>query len=275
MPNVGERLTIVESFMPSPFPGMDPYLEHPALWPDVHHELISGIREQLNRCIRPGYVARVEERTYLPEADDPGLALYIPDVKIRDAGDYGARSPSNLAIADPVVLVTLLHEDIREARVEIIDTNTRNIVTVIEVISPSNKIPGSAGRRSFVEKRLEIMRSSIHWVEIDLLRGNVSLDPFVQNRLAPHDYSVHVSPVELRPKGRVWPIQLEQQLPTVGIPLRAPDADAPLDLQSVLTTAYERAAYDATIDYTQEPVPPLSKPQAKWAKIRFAKPKRK
>ncbi len=92
--------------MPSPFPGMDPYLEHLALWPDVHHELISGIREQLNRLIRPGYVARVEERTYLPEADV---------------------------------------EDIREARVEIIDANTRNIVTVIEVISPSNKIPVSAG----------------------------------------------------------------------------------------------------------------------------------
>ncbi len=215
--------------MQSPFPGMDPYLEHPALWPDVHHELISGIRERLNRLIRPGYVARVEERTYLPEDDV---------------------------------------DDIREARVEIIDANTRSIVTVIEVISPSNKIPGSAGRRSFVEKRLEIMRSSIHWVEIDLLRGNVSLDPFVQSRLAPHDYSVHVSPVELRPKGRVWPIHLEQQLPTIGVPLRAPDADAPLDLQSMVTTAY-----DATIDYAQEPVPPLSKAQAKWAKTRFAKPK--
>ena len=261
--------------MPSPFPGMDPYLEHPALWPDVHHEFISVIREQLNQRIRPGYVARVEERTYLPEADDPGLTLYIPDVKIRDTGEYGTRTDGSVAIADPVVLVTLLDEEIREARVEIIDANTRNIVTVIEVISPSNKIPGSAGRKSFVEKRLEIMRSSIHWVEIDLLRGTTSLDAFVQNRLEPHDYYVHVSPVELRPKGRIWPIQLEQQLPIIGIPLRTPDADVPLDLQSVLTTAYERAAYDATIDYTREPVPSLSKPKAKWAKTRFAKLKRK
>jgi hypothetical protein len=270
--------------MPSPFPGMDPYLEHPGLWPDVHHELISGIREQLNRSTRPRYVARVEERTYYPEEDDPGLELlapsvphdfFIPDVKVVDRNPRSTIATATALIDKPVTMVTMPPEEIREARVEILDTSTRDVVTVIEVVSPSNKVIGSAGRKSFLDKRREIMNSPIHWVEIDLLRGSSSIDSLVTQKRPPHDYCVHVSPADHRPQGRVWMLSLEQPLPTVGIPLRSPDADVGLDLQSVLRTAYERAAYDLTVDYARPPTPPLTKPQTKWAKTLFPKRKRK
>jgi hypothetical protein len=255
---------------------MDPYLEDPAHWPDVHHELISCIREHLSALIRPRYVARVEERTYFPEPDDPAVTLFIPDVRVEHTGRRGVKSTSTTAtITAPIETITMLDGEFREARVEIVEVASRQVVTVIEVVSPSNKVVGSAGRRSFVAKRLEIMNSPAHWVEIDLLRGDTSLDPLVLNRLRPHDYYVHASKAEERPRGKVWLIPLEQPLPTVGVPLRSPDADAPLDLQSVLATAYDRAGYDLTIDYRRPPVPPLSKAQAKWAKTLFGKGQRK
>ncbi len=261
--------------MPSPFPGMDPYLEDPAHWPNVHHGLISEIQAQLNRLIRPRYVACVEERTYFPDPDDPGLALYVPDVRVSDSEPRGTTRNGGLMIAECVEVTTLFDEDVREARVEIIDTLDKSVVTVIEVLSPSNKIPGSAGRKSFLEKRQDIMRSPIHWVEIDLLRGRSTFDPIVSLQFVPHDYRVHVSPVEMRPRGRIWQIRLEQRLPVIGIPLRAPDADAPLDLQNVLESANDRAAYDANIDYTRDPKPPLTKAQAAWAKKLLPKRRRK
>jgi hypothetical protein len=131
------------------------------------------------------------------------------------------------------------------------------------LLSPANKRPGSEGWKSFVEKRDEVMGSSANWVEIDLLRAGLSLE--LRKRLDPHEYFVHVSPVELRPKGRVWPIRLQDRLPTIRIPLRSPDPDAPLDLQQALDAVYERGAYDLKVDYTQEPVPPLPPELAKWS----------
>jgi Protein of unknown function (DUF4058) len=264
-----------EPLMPSPFPGMDPYLEDPAHWPDVHHGLIDEIRAQLNSILRPKYVARVEERTYFPEPDDPGVTLYIPDVRVIESARRGRGPSGGVAIAGSVQMVTLVDDEFHEARVEIVEVETRSVVTVIEVLSPSNKLLGSASRTSFLEKRSEIMRSPINWVEIDLLRGKTILEQSVFKRLEPHDYRVHVSPVELRPEGRVWTIRLEDRLPTVGVPLRTPDRDAPLDLQAVLANAYERAAYDATIDYTRDPKPPLTKAQAAWAKKFLPKRRRK
>ncbi len=246
---------------------MDPYLEDPAHWPDVHTRLISGIGDYLGPLIRPKYVARLEERTYFPDPDDPALTLFIPDVRLEHTGRRASKPAGWAAtIAAPIETVTMLDSEFREGRVEIVEVASRQVVTVVEVISPGNKVIGSAGRRSFVAKRLEILNSPVHWVEIDLLRGNTSLDPLVLNRLRPHEYYVHAPKAKERPRGSVWLIDLEESLPTVGIPLRSPDADAPLDLQTVLATAYERAGYDLTIDYRRPAIPPLSRAQAKWAR---------
>src|SRR5438876_5561917 len=121
--------------MPSPFSGMDPYLETPALWPDVHHELISEIRAALNPRLRPRYVARVELRVYISDDDDPGRQALVPDVRVE---------------------TTLMDEEIEEAFLKIIHVESEALVTRIEVLSPTNKIRGSRGRASFMAKRNEI-----------------------------------------------------------------------------------------------------------------------
>jgi hypothetical protein len=253
--------------MPSPFPGMDPYLEDPGLWPDVHHELISGIRERLNRLIRPKYVARVEERIYVSDEEDPGRSVLVPDVRVNERvgrGNGGA-GPSGpvVAVDEPLVVTTLIEEEIHESRVEILETLTREVVTVIEVVSPANKVGGARGRESYQRKRRAVMTSPCHWVEIDLLRRG--LPTFSRELLPPCEYVVHVSRVEQRPRGRVWPVRLTSRLPVVGIPLRGGDPDAALELQEVLNTCYDRAAYDVSIDYRHEPDPPLPPELAAWA----------
>ena len=253
--------------MPSPFPGMDPYLEEPGLWPDVHHELMSVAREMLNRSLRPKYHVRIEERVYISDENDPGRRVIVPDLRIAAVSEgYEPGFPNHsdaLAIAEPIVCTTLIDDEIHEARLEIIDRQQQQVVTVIEILSPSNKVAGSRGRESYETKRREVMTSLIHLVEIDLLRTGEAIQ--VRELLPPADYIVHVSRKGSRPKGIVWPILLTQRLPVIAIPLNPEDSDAPLDLQLVLNTAYDRAAYDLEIDYRIDPIPPLKSEAAVWA----------
>jgi hypothetical protein len=254
--------------MPSPFPGMAPYLEKPTSWPGVHHELISGIRATLIQQLRPRYSVHIEERIYLSGANDPGRRVWVPDLYITKRSKRRSRMPASrstalLEVAEPIVAITLLEEEIHESYLEVIDVSDRSVVSVIEVLSPSNKVVAADGLESFQKKRNQVMRSPAHWVEIDLLRAGVSLT--LDEKIPDHEYLVHVSPVERRRNGVLWPIRLSQRLPVIRIPLRPKDGDTPLDLQAVLDTAYERAGFDLDIDYKKEPVPPLSKKWKEWA----------
>lgn len=252
--------------MPSPFPGMDPYLEDPGLWPDVHTTFINIAREFITPQLRPKYYARIEERVYISDDQDPGRPYLVPDLRISEEPGRELlsawRNGSAIQAAEPETLVTLLEEEIHEPHIEVVDRESRQVVTVIEMVSPSNKVPGSRGRDSYQKKRGEVMQSPSHWMEIDLLRLGT---PSVPKLGPPYDYVVHLSRVERRPSGSVWRIFLPQSLPVVLVPLKSGDPDVFLDLQQVLTTAYDRAAYDATIDYTQPPKVPLSKEYAIWA----------
>lgn len=254
--------------MPSPFPGMDPYLEEPGLWPDVHHNLISELQAMLNRLIRPKYVVRIEQRTYISDDSDPGRELVIPDLRLQTDRTSADRAPapsaSTTATADePVIATTLLDEEIREYFLKVIDPADQTVITVIEVLSPANKRSGARGRRLYRRKRREVMASECHLVEIDLLRRGRRIP--IRERLPEYDYLIHVSRTESRPKGRLWPIRLPNRLPTVPIPLREPDENALVEFQKILVMAYERGAYDADIHYASEPTPPLTPEQARWA----------
>ncbi|MCA9049831.1 MAG: DUF4058 family protein [Planctomycetaceae bacterium] len=252
--------------MHSPFPGMDPYLEAPAHWPDVHHELLSVARELLNRRLRPHYHVRVEERVYISDENDPGRKAIIPDLKIVDsAGSLTSpdRTSDSTVVTEPLLMTALIEDEIHEARLEVIDTNQHSVVTVIELLSPTNKISGSRGRASYEQERREVMTSSSHFAEIDLLRDGDHLH--TRELLPAAEYFVHVSRMDRRPQGYVRPIRLHQRLPVIGIPLKPGDEDMPLDLQTVLATAWDRAAWDLGIDYRSDPVPPLNPEQTAWA----------
>jgi len=246
---------------------MDPYLETPELWPDVHHELISQIRAALNPGLRPQYVARVELRVYVSDQDDPGREVLVPDVRIekrpKARGARKARRPAAVAVAEPIIIPFLVDPEIKEARLEIRERRSNDLVTVIEVVSPTNKIRGARGRVSFMEKRDGILASDVHWVEIDLLRAG---QPSVTRPgLVPSDYRLMVSRGDDRRHGRYWPVSVRQALPPIGIPLRKPDADVPLDLNAVLAATYDRGAYDLSVDYRRPPVPALATDDAAWA----------
>jgi hypothetical protein len=259
--------------MPSPFPGMDPYLEGPRLWPDVHHSLISSIRQQLNPRLRPKYVARIEERVYISDETDPGRRGIIPDVLLvatpeaagrRPAEPYAPTPDGGADVAQAVEVVELINQEIHEARIEVRDVIDRSVVTVIEVLSPTNKIRGAVGRREYVKKRRKVMASAANLVEIDLLRTGAPI--FAGQPLPPHDYGAYVSRVadESR-KGLFWPIMLNQRLPRVPVPLRQGDPDVELDLQMVFDAAYDQAEYDADIDYHDEPDVRLPELAARWS----------
>lgn len=259
--------------MPSPFPGMDPYLEDPAIWPDVHHELISAIREILVRQLRPKYSVRVEERVYVSDETDPGRHVLVPDVRIR-AGRRrrsGTRATASVGAGvdlDEAFEVTqLISQEFHEPRLRITDLSDRSLVTIVEVISPSNKVRGSAGRVEYLEKRQEVVRSPVHLVEIDLLRQGAPL--FAGMKLPPHDYSIFVSRAVdggARRRAWVWPRRLAERLPVIPVPLRGESDHAPLDLRAALDLAYDRAGYDAEVDYSKPPRPKLSTDDAKWAR---------
>ncbi len=257
--------------MPSPFPGMDPYLESPGLWPDVHVTLISAYRDLLAAQLRPKYVVRVEERVYITSDSDESFRpqLRIPDVEVASTSGLEETAfalhgeTSSLAVAEPVVATTWFEEEIHEAFLKIIDVQSREVVTYIELLSPTNKFPDSPGHDNFEQKRREVMYSSSHWVEIDLLRGNRMVH--VPKKVGPHEYLVHVSKKGMRPRGLLYPIRLPQRLPVIPIPVKAGDPEAILDLQAALDPIYDRAGYDLEIDYRRESVPPLSGKLAEWA----------
>lgn len=253
--------------MPSPFPGMDPYLETPDLWPDVHHELMHQIRAALNPRLRPNYVARVELRVYKTDVDDPGRIAIVPDVRVKTAGRTRSRKPNGitaLAIDESLELPLLLDDEIEESYLAIKERLTGALVTIIEVMSPTNKILGAEGRTSFLRKKREVLKTEVNWVEIDLLRGG---EPSVARAsLRPCDYRVLVYRGHPRPRARYWPISIRNRLPVIAVPLRGKDPDVPLDLGAVLKAAYENGAYDASIDYSKPPDPPLRGNDAKWGR---------
>ncbi len=164
--------------MPSPFPGMDPYLEHPSLWPDVHNKFISELQTALNSRLPKNYVARMEARVYISDENDPGRQVIVPDLRIETspvrAAVKASKVTAGMEVAEPLEYPMSFEEEITEVFLTIQESKSNSLVAVIEVLSYTNKVAGSAGRKSFLEKKRETLGSTAHWIEIDLLRkGNV------------------------------------------------------------------------------------------------------
>jgi hypothetical protein len=215
----------------------------------------------------------VELRVYVSDEDDPGREAIVPDVRVEASSrrKKGKRAKGNdvVAVAEPLIVPLLIDDEIKEARLEIRHLESQSLVTVIEVLSPTNKIRGSRGRASFMEKRREILAGPVHWVEIDLLRGgepSVTRPPLVAS-----DYRVLVSRANDRTHARYWPFSVRQPVPAVPIPLRKPDPDLTLDLGAVLQAVYEHGAYDLSIDYRQDAEPKLEDEDAEWARALIKK----
>lgn len=253
--------------MPSPFPGMDPYLERPDRWSGVHAALIAVMREALTRQVAPRFFVDSEDNVYILGLDDPARPLVRPDLYLTEGTGADDLSRPRGRIAAPTVLDLPIPMEIRAPYLTVIDTHDQQVVTTIEVLSPINKTPGSKGQRDFLHKREHILRSSTHWLEIDLLRAGVR-PPGVLQR-GEYDAALHRANVPDRLE--VWFATLREPLPTIAVPLRPPFDDVPLDLQEALELVYDRYRYDAAIDYAGDPPPPpLREEDAAWARERLA-----
>jgi len=241
---------------------MDPYLEAPSIWPDVHTSLMSIFREQLTPLLAPKYVAELETQVVIDHLDDDPQVV-LPDVSLTSPEVF-VEAPSAVAVAAPAPVEVRVPLDIptRLVSVYIRQRETARLVAVIELLSPVNKRRGK-GREEYLEKRRALLTSPVHVIEIDLLRRYPRM-PF-DDPLPPAHYLVMVCKAGERPRSSVWPISVRQPLPTIPIPLLSPDPPVPLELGQALRTAYERARYDLRVDYRQPPVPPLSPADAAWA----------
>lgn len=250
--------------MPSPFPGMDPYLERPALWPDVHLELIHAIRATLVPQVAPRYYVAVEERTYVV-ALEPRTFVGRPDVSVIDRSRLSAVAPGSVPAAAvlerPVTVELPLLDQIRERYLEIRDMATHEVVTVIEILSPTNKQPGEH-RRQYERKRRQVLDSLTSLVEIDLLRA---WEPMPMAPIPPSHYRILVSRGWERPKAQLYPFNLNEPIPEIPIPLRPGEPEPTLELGKLLSQVYEQARYDLRIDYTVEPEPPLDPAVSAWS----------
>ncbi len=250
----------------SPFPGMDPYLEDPAGWPDVHHSLLSTIREHIAAVVSPHFYVRVEERVYLTDGlTDEHDTQFIPDVIIttrRKSTVQQLPLSATATITEPAIVEEVIGEEVHDYYLEVRDARSHKVVTAIELLSPANKIKNSRGYKKLQEKKHLLRQGGAHWLEIDLLRAGER-----STKLAGQSDYCMVLLRHRRAGMHVWFIDLRDPLPTVAVPLRSPFEDVPLNLQQVLNEAYRRAYYADSIDYTGHvPLPKLKPADAAWVK---------
>jgi hypothetical protein len=257
--------------MPSPFPGMNPWLEQPDVWHDFHQAFLAAARTALAEQIRPAYIAKIDENVYIHELSaDQSYLLGRPDVGVFQNAAPPRIVPSQANTAStPIAISKLLPatERLCESFIEIRDRESRDLITVIELLSPTNKTPGP-DRDLYLAKRRLLTTSNVHFVELDLLRGGLRM-PVEQ--LPECDYLVMVSRSHERPHVGLWPTNLHTPLPRIPVPLKPEHTDAVLDLQQLLHTTFDSAGYSDYI-YQGSPRPPLDHERTAWASTWLSKP---
>lgn len=254
--------------MSSPFPGMNPYLEDPDIWPDFHTTLFVEIRAELNRRLPTGYMARLDRYVWVEEPEMSSTTLLgKPDAFV--AEDFEPTSQGIGAGNAITACVRLVRSAVKHAGnryLKIIDSKNRRVVTVIEVLSPSNKTAGS-DQDAYLAKRDEYLGLDVNLVEIDLLRRGERPtwgDPPPQRS----DYSVLVFRATDFPAAAYWPISVRDRLPVIAIPLTRALPAVALPLQDCFDRAVAAGRYEEEFDYHIPPEPPFTGEDANWVRQR-------
>lgn len=250
--------------MTCPFPGMDPFIERPEIFPDFHDRLVTFLCGLLQPLLRPRYAALMQDRLYVVRDDQARK----PDVTIVRAADRAPRrSGTALLEVDTPAIFEFYREEFREPLIEIIEPGAGNrVVTAIEVLSPSNKQPGP-GRSSYLSKRDQYVASGVNVIEIDLLRDGQSTVPLNQDVLAtlqPWRYLVAVS--RWPTPHEIYAFPLERRLPRIAVPLAYDDSDVPLDLQAAFARSWDEGPYPELLHYDRPAPGHLSDAEARWCR---------
>lgn len=250
--------------MPSPFPGMDPYLEQSAFWSSFHSRFIVALADALEPQLSSQYYVEVESRIYQSDDIEDGLLIGIPDAVVFSG-------QSNAAVEQPLTHETTIAIQPRPERVtvplpltiterylEVRQISTDEVVTAIELLSPKNKRVGD-GRAAYERKRRAVLGSLTHLVELDLLRGGKPMA--ILGSYGATTYRILVSRSQQRPAAELYGFSLKQPFPSIPIPLKPPDSEPLVSLQDVFNGVYDRARYATRIDYRQPPPPPTLSPE--------------
>jgi hypothetical protein len=267
-----------------PFPGMNPYLEAPDIWPDFHDRLASVISEMLNVQLPEPYYSRLQMRPEMGVGLEAGAPRHIvPDVVVvRYQRQRAASQPAPASGAGtltvprtdvtPGIDLRIRTAPLRHPFVEIRDpVRNHKLITLIDMVSPSNKRPGP-DRRAYETKQREVLDSDVNLIEIDLLRGGQRLLPYPDLAAAVHQLACDYLVLINRHRHRLddgmdytlYPIALRDTLPCLPIPLAHDDPDIALDLQVVTQEINRRALYHRMVDYSRPPEPPLSPTEMLW-----------
>ncbi len=254
--------------MPSPFPGMNPYLEQEVLWHDFHERFLPAAAAHLTAQLLPRYIVLIDENVYLHDLPlEAARPVGRPDLSVAQRPVRGEGASATGLLEAPAQVLLPEFDVEGESFLEIRDRQGRQLVAVVELLSPTNKRAG-IHRSQYLVKRANLLNSTVHVVEIDLLRGGLPM-PLADR--PPGLYSVLVSRAGARPRADFWPFGLRDPLPTVPIPLRPDDRDARLDLRSILDRVYDESGY-AHFLYDHDPDPPLAEEDVAWARSVIAQP---
>jgi hypothetical protein len=251
--------------MPSPFPGVDPYLEASGRWEDFHDTFITYCRDILLDAISPTYLVRIKERVASISVPDGKEKQSVPDVGISAPPGYeggGLKTAGALTTIESVTLEHEYTEPIKETYLEILHGPERKLVTVIELLSPTNK--ESPGRDLYLAKRESLLAQYVHIVEVDLLLRGARLP--MKKALPKGDYFVFVSRAERRFFGDVTAWNIRHPIPVIPVPLLAPDSDIMLDLGALFQLTYDRGRYRFELNYKADPPSFLRPEDREWAR---------
>jgi hypothetical protein len=246
----------------SPFPGMDPYLEHPRLWQDVHNRLIAALADAITLLVAPRYYVGLERHTYLIKLDED-IPLGKPDIAI--IGPHTSQKPLDTNLSPSVAVLEVdvpISDEVGVNYLEVREVETETLVTLLEILSPVNKV-SRKGRQDYEEKRDQIFRTRTNLIEIDLLRSGEPMQivgPTVES-----DYRILVSRGVKRPRAQLYPFSVRHAIPAFPLPLLPADEEPTVELGEILHALYTRARFDLRLNYTKPPVPPLRDEDGVWA----------
>lgn len=247
--------------MPSPFPGMDPFIESQR-WEGFHARMITALSDLIVPEVRPHYVCDVQKYVFVISDEEEVRRHLAPDVHVAsETPNYGEAESGAIATLTPAILTHVEPLEMEQPFLVIRTADGREIVAVIELLSPWNKSKRD-GMSEYITKRHEYLHSSASVVEIDLLRGGSRLD--CKEPLPDGDYYAFVSRSGERPHVEVYWWSLQERLPKIPVPLLPEDGDIALDLQSAFDTVYDHAGYDYTLRYDSPPSPPVSDAEPQW-----------
>ena len=250
--------------MPSPFPGMDPFIES-QMWEDFNTDFITVLRESLVQQVRPQYVVNVERYVHVTRDEDVE-SIIAPDLAVTDTSiGWRESAASPMATLQPVKHQIVMPQ-LRQPYLVIRTRRGETVVAVIELLSPWNK-KRDVGVAEYLAKRANVLKSSASLVELDLLRSGQRLP--TSRPLEAGDYYAFITRPASRPQVDVYGWRLQDPLPTVPIPLAENDAEVCIDLQAAFTTTYDRAGYDYSLHYEDPLVPSQDEDAAIWVASRL------